>query len=99
MLKRSILKRVTRLGLAFYSMVWSMSFTVCASEYPLAELAVSDKVGIVSETDFNEEGPVIEETSSEIPIEETDAEALEEPSVESDAGSSDAAEYDVSAEN
>ncbi len=38
MLSRGFLKRFTRLGLSAYLMTWCMSFTVCASDYPISDL-------------------------------------------------------------
>ena len=47
MLGRRLLKRLTRLGLATYAMTWCMAFTVCASENPIADLAVADTVQVL----------------------------------------------------
>ncbi|MCR5267645.1 MAG: hypothetical protein K6E16_03940 [Lachnospiraceae bacterium] len=41
MLKKRILTRLTRLGLAMYVMTYCMAFTVCASENPIADMAVT----------------------------------------------------------
>ncbi|MCR5602581.1 MAG: hypothetical protein K6G27_02630 [Lachnospiraceae bacterium] len=47
MLGRRLLKRLTRLGLATYAMTYCMAFTVCASENPIADLAVADTVQVL----------------------------------------------------
>ncbi len=42
MLGRKFLKRFTRLGLSAYLMTWCMSFTVCASDYPISDLTTEN---------------------------------------------------------
>jgi hypothetical protein len=49
MLGRKILKRITRLGLSFYATLWCMSFTVCAYDNPLADMAVSNRIDAYAE--------------------------------------------------
>ncbi len=44
MLGRRLLTRLTRLGLATYAMTWCMALTVCASENPIADMAVAGAV-------------------------------------------------------
>ena len=50
MLRRRLLKRLTRLGLATYAMTWCMTFTVCASENPVADIMVADTAGLIVES-------------------------------------------------
>ena len=54
MLGRKFLKRFTRLGLSAYLTFWCMSFTVCAAENPLADLAVQGLDQAVIQTDSSE---------------------------------------------
>ncbi len=44
MLGHRILKRITRLGMAFYATLWCMSFTVCAYDDPIADMAVENRI-------------------------------------------------------
>ena len=50
MLGRRLLKRLTRLGLATYAMTWCMTFTVCASENPVADIIVADTASLIVES-------------------------------------------------
>ena len=50
MLGRRLLKRLTRLGLATYAMTYAMTFTVCASENPVADIIVADTAGLIVES-------------------------------------------------
>ena len=50
MLGRRLLKRLTRLGLATYAMTWCMTFTVCASENPVADIIISDTASLIVES-------------------------------------------------
>ncbi len=49
MFSKHFLVRFTRLGLTMYSLFWCMSFTVCASDHPIADLAVMDSVSIAAQ--------------------------------------------------
>ena len=51
MLGRRLLKRLTRLGLAMYATVWSMSFTVCAYDNPIADMAVGGQMALLSQAE------------------------------------------------
>ncbi len=81
MMGRKNLKRIARLMVIFYSVFWSMSFTVSAGEIPVAELSVSDMPIEASQTDPIEESSIIDGAVSET----SDAEADAEPSLEDDA--------------
>ena len=57
MLGRRILTRITRLGLSMYAMIWCMSFTVCAYDDPIADMAVGSRMALLSEiTEVPSEG-------------------------------------------
>ncbi len=91
MLGKKLLTRLTRFGLAMYATTWCMSFTVCAYEDPVAELAVADKVAVLAEAEasgdaFDENGNVTED------LEVTDPTVTDEKvsSEEAAGGSSDA---------
>ena len=44
MFRRKTLKRLTRFGLCFYIMMYYMSFTVCAAEYPISDMMAAAAV-------------------------------------------------------
>ncbi|MBP5385073.1 MAG: hypothetical protein J6Y57_08900 [Lachnospiraceae bacterium] len=54
MLKKRLLTRLTRLGLAMYVMTYCMSFTVCAAEDPIADLSVAGTVEVLAATETPE---------------------------------------------
>ncbi len=49
MIGRRLLTRMTRLGLSMYAAIWCMSFTVCAYDDPIADMAVGNKVALLME--------------------------------------------------
>ena len=48
---RRFLKRFTRLGLSVYLLGWCMSFTVCASDYPISDMVLNDSSIIAAAQD------------------------------------------------
>ncbi len=75
MLKKRILTRLTRLGLAMYVMTYCMAFTVCASENPIVDMAVAGSEELLAGPEDPE--PVVyadpeNETSSNATIPSTD---------------------------
>ncbi len=54
MLGKKILKRLTRLGLSAYLMMWCMSFTVCASDFPVSDMVMEDKAAVAIDATENE---------------------------------------------
>ncbi len=49
MIGRRLLTRMTRLGLSMYAAIWCMSFTVCAYDNPIADMAVGDRTALLTE--------------------------------------------------
>ncbi|MCR5405144.1 MAG: hypothetical protein K6E91_15185, partial [Butyrivibrio sp.] len=95
MLGRRLLKRMTRLGLAMYATVWSMSFTVCAYDNPIADMAVGGQMALLSQAEETLTGEDYEPEDFGISSDEVDAEdvAVEEETADSvieDTDSSDA---------
>ena len=88
MLGRKILKRITRLGMAFYAMLWCMSFTVCAYEDPIADLALDGREALLSQEQSKSDTAVLDETTLEDSDLAEPAEGEEEVSQEN--GQSDA---------
>ncbi len=85
MLKRKLLTRLTRLGLALYAMTWCMSFTVCAAENPIADLSVAGTVELMTEEETQEPAdqefaaPVESAADEEVTVVPEEAEEPEEP--------------------
>ena len=76
MLGQKLLKRLTRLGLSAYLMTWCMSFTVCASDYPISDIVTSDSEILMSSIEDNstaEDGLNITTTSPGENVENIDS--------------------------
>ncbi len=67
MLGRKILKRITRLGMAFYTMVWCMSFTVCAYDNPIADMAVKGNAALMTAEVAEADAAVLDEALPDDP--------------------------------
>ncbi len=89
MLKKRLLTRLTRLGLAMYVLTWCMSFTVCAAEDPIADLSVAGTAELLVEAENAEvpEDLLVEEPAQEEPVEEepTQEEAVQEDPAQEDS--------------
>jgi hypothetical protein len=92
MLERKFLKRFTRLGLTAYLMFWCMSFTVCASDNPLADLAVPDGLDAAIVASAAEDGEELETLSEVIPGEAGEEALGEEADVLDEDAEADAEE-------
>ncbi|MCR5223314.1 MAG: hypothetical protein K6D90_10680 [Lachnospiraceae bacterium] len=105
MLKKRLLTRLTRLGLAMYVMTWCMSFTVCAAEDPIADLSVAGTAELLVEAE-NAEVPDYEDPAqegAEVPedllVEEpAQEEPVEEEPTQEEAVQEDPAQEDSEAE-
>ncbi len=93
MIGRRLLTRMTRLGLSMYAAIWCMSFTVCAYDDPIADMAVSGRAALLTEAAGDaadaELVPGDEDPSGgAVLVDEPDVTGAEDPE---DAGSVDAA--------
>ncbi len=86
MLGKKFLKRFTRLGLSSYLMMWCMSFTVCAYDNPIADLAVAGEVNfsLMSEA-YEGTGLVEDEIPLEAVLDDEDSIVPDEDLIDSDS--------------
>ncbi|MCR5508413.1 MAG: hypothetical protein K6F34_06985, partial [Lachnospiraceae bacterium] len=83
MIGRKLLTRLTRLGLATYAMTWCMSFTVCAAEHPIADMAVAGNGAIMVAAENDDTEIPVEQEIPDTPVgEEIEIEQEEEIPVE-----------------
>ncbi len=83
MLGRRILTRMTRMGLAMYATLWCMSFTVCAYDDPIADMAVGGKTALLSEAAEDAlPGEELSQPGDNAALTEEDAEIVEAPAAE-----------------
>ena len=87
MLKRKILTRMTRLGMAMYATFWCMSFTVCASDNPVSDLVMQDTAAILQSAQEHAGEGVSGEEAEGLPSEAVDEAVVSEAVIEEESGS------------